>query len=262
LTIVFMAKQVVAHDYCFNKQPTLGALQTRVRRGKTKEANMAMTAKVSSGLSTARSTGRALRFLGALVATVGLVVGVAGPAHGTNILVNGGFENGDFTGWVQLGNTLDSDVICPGPVDPRVDEGNCSAELGPVGSDGVLAQGVNLSVGTSYLFTFAFLPDPVGAPSAPSDFSACFGVLTCDFGATPVLQLTNPAVGPYHTYSFVEEATAPMETVSFSFQDNGPLTTNFLHLDAVSLSVPEPASIGLLGIGLAALFMGVRRKAP
>ena len=223
---------------------------------------MTMMAKVSSGLSTARSAGRALQILGALVATVGLAVGVAGPAHGTNILVNGGFEDGNFTGWVQLLNTGFTDVTCPGP-GPLVDEGNCSAELGPTGSDGVLAQGVNLTVGTHYLFTFAFLPDPVGAPSAPTDFSACFGagLLACDFGATPLLQLTNPAVGPYHTYSFVVLATAPMETVSFSFQDNGPLLQNVLHLDAVSLSVPEPASMGLLGIGLAALFMSLRRKA-
>jgi hypothetical protein len=45
--------------------------------------------------------------------------------------------------------------------------------------------------------------------------------------------------------------------VSFSFRDD----PGALFLDAVSLSVPEPASMGLLGIGLAALFMSLRRKA-
>ena len=52
-----------------------------------------------------------------------------------NLVVNGGFETGNLTGWVELGNSSFTGVTCPGP-GPTVFEGDCSAFSGPQGSPG------------------------------------------------------------------------------------------------------------------------------
>jgi PEP-CTERM motif len=190
--------------------------------------------------------GRALRFLGALVATVGLAIGMAGQANAVNIVTNGGFELGNFTGWALSGNIGFTGVQCPGP-GLTVREGNCSAFLGSVGSDGTLSQTINgLHVGQGYLFQFSWLTDG----GIPSDFSVSLGGVT-------LLNLTNPAASVFHNFSMILAATSATENLVFSFR-NDP---GFLFLDAVSLSVPEPATVGLLGIGLVGLFFARRRKA-
>ncbi len=199
-----------------------------------------MNAKRNSERSDVGTHG--LRFLGAVITAIGLAM--AAPAQALNLVVNGGFETGNFNGWVQLGNTGFTGVQCPGP-GPTVAEGNCSAFFGPVGSVGSIAQGINLHVGQLYLLTFAFLPDG----GTPSSFSVSFGGVT-------LLNLTNPAASGYRSFSFAVLATAAAETLQFNFRDD----PGFLFLDAVSLSVPEPASMGLLGMALIAMFMGLRRK--
>ncbi len=167
-----------------------------------------------------------------------------GPASAVNLVNNGSFETGDFSGWTQVGNTTFNGVECPGA--GFVAQGNCDAFFGPVGSTGGIQQLVNLIIGKQYFLTFAFQPDG----GTPSSFTAMLGGVT-------LLSLTNPAAGPYTTFSFSVIATAATETLAFiGFRDD----PGFLKLDAVSLSVPEPASMGLLAIGLAAMFMGLRRK--
>ncbi len=182
--------------------------------------------------------------LAAVFAAATLAAGTIGPAN-ASLLVNGGFETGDFTGWVQLGNTGFTGVACPGP-GPNVAEGNCSAFLGPSGSDGTLAQGFNTVVGQHYLITFDFLSDG----SAPGDFSAVFD------GVTLVSLTDPPASGGFKSFSFVETATVPNSTLAFNFRNDSGL----YYLDAVSVAAPEPASMALVGVALAGLWAGRRRK--
>jgi hypothetical protein len=171
----------------------------------------------------------------------GLVVACATPAVAAPILVNGGFETGDFTGWTQIGNTTFNGVQCPGP-GPTVFQGNCSAFFGPIGSTGGISQNVTgLTPGAFYNVAFAFLPDG----GNPSSFSA-------SFGATPLVSLSNPPASPYQVMAFVVQASGASQVLAFNFRDD----PGFLLLDAVSVTdstIPEPATLTLFGIALSGL---------
>jgi hypothetical protein len=189
---------------------------------------------------------RACRLLGRGMVAVGLALGCVWPAH-ADLVVNGGFETGDFTGWVGLGNFSDVSVICPGPpFVPLAPEGNCEGQFGPVGSDGTLAQGLNTVAGQTYEISFDFFSDG----QTPSDFSVTFG-------SDLLFSITDPPANGYQTFAFFDTAASPNTTLAFNFRDD----PGFLYLDAVAVGAPEPATIALLGIGLGGVFVARRRRA-
>ncbi len=189
----------------------------------------------------------------AVVALVALLV-LGPPAFASpNLLSNGSFQNGDFSGWTEGGNFEDTEVVSgPFYVYPGgQDADGFYAVLGPVGSDGTLSQTFSDTVGAHYTFSFWF----ASVGDNPSDFTA-------SWDSTNVLgPLSNPNTGVNWTeFSFTEVGTGS-DTITFSFRDDPA----YMALDNVSVSqstgtTPEPSSLLLLGSGLLTVGGVIRRK--
>jgi hypothetical protein len=169
-----------------------------------------------------------------------------------NLVANGSFETGDFTGWTTGGNFEDTFVETGAFYQyTGAEDGLYYAALGPVASDGTLSQTITDVAGQHYNFSFWF--NAVG--DNPSDFSA-------SWDGTQLLSLTNPTTGGVWTqYSYNVTGTGS-DTLQFAFRDD----PGYMALDNVSVSTsgggttPEPSSILLLGTGLLTLGGMARRK--
>jgi len=179
-----------------------------------------------------------------------LLVLCAPMAFGQNLLTNGSFETGSFSGWTTGGNFEDTEVVSGAFYDySGAQQGNFYAVLGPVGTDGTLSQTFSDQAGAQYTFSFYF----ASVGDDPSDFSA-------KWDGTTVYSATDPDTGANYTlFSFTETGTGT-DSISFSFRDDPA----YLALDNVSVTettttVPEPGSMMLMGSGALA-FAGVLRR--
>lgn len=174
---------------------------------------------------------------------VAALAALSGPASasGVNLVTNGGFETGNFTGWTPIGATGFNGVQCPGV---GALQGSCDAFFGPIGSLGGIQQTLATTAGAQYFISFIFNSDG-GTP----------GNFIVDFGGQNLLNLVNPPSAGNQTFAFNAIATAASTVLKFQFRDD----PGFVLLDGVQV-IPEPASLGLVSLALLGLAASRRRK--
>jgi hypothetical protein len=193
-----------------------------------------------------------MRKLSVLVAATAMILGSAGIAQ-ADLLTNGGFETGDFTGWtVNAGAT---GVFGPGDragYNPH--SGNWYAALGTVGSLGTLSQTFSDSAGTPLVISL-WLDNNNGL--TPNEFRVDFNGATL-FDQQNILQTAG-----YEQLTLDVVGTGS-DTLTL-FERNDP---SYFALDDVSVNpavaVPEPSSLPLLLAGLTMIggtfYFGRRKK--
>ena len=127
------------------------------------------------------------------------------PPTSSNLVINGGFETGDFTGWTTSGNVAQSQLF----ITSSARSGQDAAGLGSVGSDGTISQNLTTVVGQSYTLDFWL----ANAAGGPNDFTAKIGGVT-------ELHLVNAAAQPYTHYDFTFTATSTSTPLEFDFRQD------------------------------------------
>lgn len=180
----------------------------------------------------------AIRFIGAVCAAI-LAVPVAAKAGPANLVVNGGFETG----------TISPSWTGTGAIAYKYDEGphtgTYAAMFGSSGHLGTISQTLATVAGQAYTFSFWIASDGL----VKNQFQAIFD------GVTLYNVVNEPAFG-YTLESYSVVASTASTVISFSGRDDN----GFLALDDVSVTVPEPATLALLGGGLLALGVLRRRR--
>lgn len=159
-------------------------------------------------------------------------------AFALNLVMNGDFETGDFTGWEKKGRYISVGASS------YTDSSNHTANLGTVGAVlGSLAQSGLMTIpGMEYEFSFML----ASSGGYPNEFKAVVNGVT----------LASEVRGSRHSftpYSFTFVADALPTTIEF-FARNDPgifsLDNVSLDLTPVPAPVPEPSTLLLLGLGL------------
>ena len=161
------------------------------------------------------------------------------------LIVNGGFETGDFSGW-----TVSGTMEYYGLTHSSAHTGLWGAWFGDITGLTYISQMIPTDVGQSYLLTF-YIKNYV----TPGEEVVDRGELW--WGGTLIDSGTNAPSFDWQQNSYHLTATTSSTEVKLGF-NNPP---GYWRLDDISVStVPEPTSLLLLGTGLGVLGLAAWRK--
>jgi hypothetical protein len=141
------------------------------------------------------------------------------------LILNGGFESGNFTSWTQFGDTTSDSVSSANP-----HSGNYAARFGATGSESGIYQTIPTTPGANYDLSYWLF----NAGGTPNSFDA-----QIDGVDVPGSQLTDADAFAYTQYTFTFTAAGSSTEVRFFFRQD-PTHWNFDDVSVVADPPPAP----------------------